>query len=208
MLSFVLLGASYGFAAAVQPGQFQAYLISETLAHGWRRTVPVAFAPILSDLPVVVLVLLVLATVPPLFVSVLQVVGGVFVLYLAAGALKTSRDERPASAPTAAPVHLTVFRAALVNVLNPNPYIAWALVLGPVVLKAWRETPSHGLAFVVAFYTTMVLAAIAIVVVFDAARALGPRVVRALVGVSAIALGGFGAYQIWSGVTALVHGVR
>jgi threonine/homoserine/homoserine lactone efflux protein len=204
MLTYLALGATYGFAAAVQPGQFQAYLVSESLAHGWRRTIPVAFAPILSDIPVVTLVLLVLTQVPPLMVHALQLVGGVFVLYLAWGALRTWRHFTPAEPAAASPVHQTVLKAAVVNLLNPNPYIAWALVLGPVLLGAWRETPSHGVAFAAAFYTAMVTVAVGIVLAVSAAHAFGPKVARSLIGVSAIALAGFGLYQLWAGFTAVM----
>jgi len=58
----VLLGATCAFAAAVQPGPFQTYLISSTLTRGWRRTLPVVLAPLLSDVPVIALVLLVLTS--------------------------------------------------------------------------------------------------------------------------------------------------
>jgi threonine/homoserine/homoserine lactone efflux protein len=204
MLTYLTLGATFGFAAAVQPGQFQAYLVSESLAHGWRRTIPVAFAPVLSDIPVVAFVLLVLTQVPPLMIHGLQVVGGVFVLYLAWGALRTWRHFTPAAPAAAAPVHQTVLKAALVNLLNPNPYLAWALVLGPVLLNAWRETPSHGIAFAAAFYAAMVAVAAGIVVAVSAAHAFGPRVARGLVGASAVALAGFGFYQLWSGAAALI----
>lgn len=204
VLPHILLGATWGFAAAVQPGQFQAYLISETLANGWRRTVPVTLAPLVSDLPAITLVLLVLTRVPPLFVHVLQVVGGLFVLYLAAGAVRTSR--RPAGAVQAgpAPVHRTIVKAALLNVLNPNPYIAWALVLGPLLLSAWSEAPAHAAAFLTSFYLAMVAAAAGIVVLFGAARSIGPRVARMLVAASAFALGAFGVYQLWAGARALL----
>jgi threonine/homoserine/homoserine lactone efflux protein len=204
MLTYLALGATYGFAAAVQPGQFQAYLVSEALTNGWRRTIPVAFAPILSDIPVVTVVLLVLTQVPPLMIHALQVIGGAFVLYLAWGAFRSWRHYRPAAPAEAAPVHQTVLKAALLNLLNPNPYIAWALVLGPVLLDAWRQRPSHGVAFAGAFYAAMVAVAAGIVVAVSAAHAFGPKVARGLIGVSAIALAGFGLYQLWSGTTAVI----
>ena len=205
MLTYVVLGVTYAFAAAVQPGPFQAYLISQTLANGWRRTLPASLAPILSDIPVVSLVLLVLTQVPPFFAHVLQVAGGLFLLYLASSAAAACRTYQPLTTAPAAPVHQTVLKAALVNVLNPNPYLAWALVLGPLLLQAWRQAPVNGLAFVASFYLTIVLATAAIVVLFGAARSIGPRVARVLVGVSAVALGCFGLYQLWSGSTALLH---
>jgi hypothetical protein len=37
-------------------------------------------------------------------------------------------------------------------------------------------------------------------VLFGAARRLGPQVTRWMVGFSAVALAGFGLYQIWQGV--------
>lgn len=204
MLTYLALGATYGFAAAVQPGQFQAYLVSEALAHGWRRTIPIAFAPILSDIPVVTVVLLVLTQVPPLMIHGLQVVGGVFVLFLAWGAFRTWQHAAPTAPAAAAPVHQTVLKAALVNLLNPNPYLAWALVLGPILLDAWRQAPSQGVAFAAAFYAAMVAVAAGLVVAVSAAHAFGPRVARGLAGASAVALAGFGLYQLWSGAAALI----
>ena len=80
MLPFLLQGLTLGFAAGAQPGPFQTYLISQTLSQGWRRTWIAAFAPLISDGPIVALALLVLSQVPDWFQRVLQIVGGLFVL--------------------------------------------------------------------------------------------------------------------------------
>ncbi len=77
MPGYLILGMTYAFAAAVQPGPLQTYLISQTLANGWRRTIPAAFAPLLSDGPIIILVLLVLSNMPGWLVQVLQCAGGV-----------------------------------------------------------------------------------------------------------------------------------
>ncbi len=205
MTTYAILGATYAFAAAAQPGQFQAYLIAQTLSHGWRRAMPITLAPVLSDLPIVALVLVALTQVPPLFLLGLRIVGGFFLIYLAAQAIRAARTVQTPSAPLASPAHQTVLKAALVNLLNPNPYLAWALILGPTLIGAWRQAPGNGIAFLVAFYVTMVLATALIVLVFSAARALGPRIARILVGVSAAALGAFGLYQLWTGATTLLQ---
>jgi threonine/homoserine/homoserine lactone efflux protein len=200
-----VFGASYAFAAAVQPGPLQAYLIAQTIANGWRRTVPAVFAPILSDVPTVCLVLFVLTQVPPLFVPVLQLAGAFFLIYLSAGALKTCRNYQQAVERQPAPVGRTVLSAVVVNLLNPNPYLGWALIMGPLLLKAWSQGPSYGVALVAVFYVTMVLVTAAVLLLFAGARSLGPRIARLLVGVSAVALAAFGLYQLWSGSTALMH---
>jgi threonine/homoserine/homoserine lactone efflux protein len=64
MTGYLILGMTYAFTAAVQPGPFQTYLISQTLSNGWRRTVPAAFAPLLSDGPIIIFVLLILSRIP------------------------------------------------------------------------------------------------------------------------------------------------
>ena len=205
MLSYAILGAAYAFAAAVQPGQFQAYVISQAIANGWRRTLPAALAPLLSDVFVVSLVLAILTQIPPLFLLALRLVGGFFLLYLAWGAYRTYRnvEEKQAAPPSAA--HRTVLEAAFVNVLNPNPYLAWALVLGPLFLEAWKKSPSYGVALVAAFYLTIIVATAAIILLAALARSFGPKVSRALVGISAVALLGFAIYQLYAASAALVE---
>jgi len=201
MLSQVLFAASYGFAAAVQPGQLQAYLISRAVAHGWRRTLPAVLAPLLSDVPVIVLVFLALTRLPPLFLTLLRLAGGAFLMYLAYGALKAGREGgRSMEAP--APAHRTFLEAVAVNLLNPNPYLGWALVLGPLVLQAWTASAASGIAVLAAFYLTLVAGSSAIVVLFALARSLGPRVAAWLVRASAVALAAFGAWQLWAGLAA------
>ena len=202
MTGYLILGITYAFAAAVQPGPFQTYLISQTLTNGWRRTVPAAFAPLLSDGPIIALVLLVLSRMPAWLVQVLQCAGGGFILYLAFGAFKTWRDFDVTKAVEVRSNRQTVLKAITVNLLNPAPYIGWSLVMGPLLLKGWRESPANGIALLIGFYTTLILVTLGIMLLFSAARNLGPRVSRALVGVSAIALTCFGLYELWLGTGA------
>lgn len=203
MWGYLTTGVAYAFAAAVQPGPLQAYLVSLTLIHGWRRALPAVFAPLLSDIPAACLALVVLTRIPPAGVNALRLVGGFFLLYLAAGALGAWRDYRPAEALPPRSARHTLVTAVTVNLLNPNPYLGWSLVVGPALLQAWRLAPWIGVALIVSFYATMIAATAALMAIFAAAHALGPRVGRGLVGVSALALGGFGIYQLSSGALAL-----
>lgn len=205
MPTYVLLGATYAFAAAVQPGPFQTYLFSSTLTRGWRRTLPAVFAPILSDIPIVSLVLLVLTQVPAFAVNVLRLAGGLFLLYLAAGAFAAYRRYEPLRIDQPSETTRTVLEAAIINLLNPNPYLSWSLVLGPLLLEAWHAAPAYGVGLLVSFYGTMIASTAAILLPFAGARALGPRIGRAMVGVSGFALAAFGIYQVWTGGAALLH---
>jgi threonine/homoserine/homoserine lactone efflux protein len=193
---------TFGFAAAMQPGPMQAYLVSQALNHGWRRALPVTFAPLISDGPIIVLVLLVLTRMPDWLERVLQTAGGFFLLYLAYGTYKSWRRYNAKRAEPQESSALNVFKAALINILNPNPYLGWMLVMGPLLLKGWREAPANGIALVLGFYVTMVAGAMGIVLLFSVARDLGPRISRAMIGVSAVGLTLLGLYQLWQGLMA------
>jgi threonine/homoserine/homoserine lactone efflux protein len=202
MLPYLLLATSYAFAAAVQPGPLQAYLISQTMVNGWRRTAPATIAPLISDIPIVCLVLLVLTQVPPLFVNTLRIAGGIYLLYLAFQALRSYRTYNQLQEIPRPQVFQTLWKAVVVNLLNPNPYLGWGLIMGPLLLKAWNENPAYGVGLVVLFYLVMILSTAAILAMFAGARSFGPRLARGLVGVSALALLCFGVYQLWVGSTA------
>jgi threonine/homoserine/homoserine lactone efflux protein len=202
MIVYLLLGTTYGFAAAVQPGPFQTYLISQALNIGWRRTVPAAFAPLISDIPIAILILGLLASVPAGFVQLLHYLGGAFVLYLAYEAFKSWIKYDANSTMMGSSTQRNIWKAALVNLLNPNPYLGWSLVMGPLLLKGWRETPANGITLIAAFYGTMILTTIGIIVLFAAARNFGPKITRPLILVSALALAGFGLYQLWLGYSS------
>jgi threonine/homoserine/homoserine lactone efflux protein len=94
----------------------------------------------------------------------------------------------------------SILKAALINTLNPNPSIFWSLVTGPILVTGWREAPVHGVAFMAGFYVTMILGFSLIIIVFGSAQQLGPKVNRALLGISAIALFCFGLVQLWLGI--------
>jgi threonine/homoserine/homoserine lactone efflux protein len=200
MLAYILQGLTLGFAAGAQPGPFQTYLISQTLSQGWRRAWIAAFAPLVSDGPIVALALLVLSQVPDWFQRVLQIVGGAFVLYLAWGAYKAWKAlaTEAGSAPQTGPQSL--LRAALMNALSPGPYLFWSLVIGPLIVSTWRENPTNALFIMLAFYFAMIGLNFTVVLLFGQAARFGNQVRKAMLGLSVLALAGFGLYQLWRGI--------
>lgn len=200
MLSFLLQGLTLGFAAGAQPGPFQTYLISQTLSQGWRRVWIAAFAPLLSDGPIVALALLVLSQVPDWFQQVLQIVGGLFVLYLAFGAFKAWKNFNPDAETPLQTGPKSLLRAAMMNALSPGPYLFWSLVIGPLIVSTWRENPSNAISIVLAFYFAMIGLNIAVVLLFGQAARFGNQVRKAMLGFSVLALAGFGLYQLWQGI--------
>lgn len=201
MWLYIFQGIGYGFAAGVQPGPLQTYIISQTLIKGWRRVLPAALAPLISDGPIIAICLLVLSQIPLWLQRFLYIAGGLFVLYLAYGAYQTWKNFDLDIPFTESGTQQSISKAALVNILNPNPYIFWTLVTGPILLEGWRKTPVYGWGFLVGFYATFCMSLAAMILIFGTVRQLGPKVNRILLGISSIALLFFGLYQLWLGIT-------
>jgi threonine/homoserine/homoserine lactone efflux protein len=197
MLAYLILGVTYGFSAAVTPGPLSMFLISQSLTNGRRRALPVAFSPLLSDGPIALIILSILSQVPPRIVVCLRVVGGAFILYLAFAAWRAWRNfDSDQTIPTKSAQN-GLLKAALINWLNPNPYIGWSLIMGPNLLAGWRISPANGIAFVASFYMILIASMIGMVFLFAAAKSLGQQVQRILTGISAVGLACFGLYQFW-----------
>lgn len=202
MWTYIALGIGYGFAAAVQPGPLQTYLISQALLKGWRKSLLSALAPLISDGPIIALCVLVLSQVPVGFQRFLYIAGGSFVLYLAYGTYKSWQDFDAQLPSSESSSQGSLLKAALTNVLAPGAYLFWTLATGPILIRGWRETPIHGISLLVGFYVTMILSLALLIIIFGSAHQLGPKVSRTLLGVSAIALLFFGSYQLWLGFTS------
>lgn len=199
MFEYIALGFTFAFAAAVQPGPLTTYLISQTLSKGWKSTLPAMFAPLVSDGPIILLVLFLLSHISPFLISLLQILGGLFLLYLSFNAYKSYKSYSFEHEMSHLSPAQTVLKAAMVNFLNPNPYLGWSLVMGPLLIKGWHESPSYAVALLGSFYTTIIIMLGVIIIVFAAARNLGPKLNKMLIGISAVALLAFGLYELYSG---------
>ncbi len=202
MTDYIIFGVTYGFAAAAQPGPFQTFIISQTQINGWRKTLPASFAPLLSDGPIIILVLIVLSTMPDWLIKLLQIGGGLLLLYLAYNAFKAWREYELNVNLREKKTDQTLLKATFVNILNPNAYIGWSLIMGPLFIRGYNETPANGIALIVSFYSILILGMVGIILIFGMANNLGPKVTRITLGISSIALAGFGCYQLWLGLNA------
>lgn len=200
MWLYLIQGIGYGFAAASQPGPFQTFLISQALTRGWKRALPGAFAPLLSDGPIILLSVFVLNQLPESFQRSMYLAGGLFVLYLAYGAFKSWRNFDETISHPELSSQQTILKAALTNALSPGAYLFWMFITGPLLVQGWREAPLNGLMLLLGFYGTLISGLMAVIIIFGAATRLGPKFTRALLGISCIVLFCFGLYQLWLGI--------
>ena len=202
---YLTQGILLGLYAAFSPGPFQAYLFSQTLRVGWKRTLPAAFAPLFSDGPIIALFLLVLSGSPSLFVNSLRLVGGVFLLYLAWEAFHTTKYRLEQTNNRDNPVNGSLIKAILMNFLNPNVYIFWGTIGATIVLSGWEQSTMTGWSFLIGFYLTIIPALALLITIFGTAGRLDEKIRRRIGFLMAALLFIFGIYQIWQGLAILLN---
>lgn len=204
MIEYIIIGITFAFAAAIQPGPLQTYLISQTLLKGWRKTLPAAAAPIFSDGPIILLVIFILSNLPKIFLNILQIAGGFFLLYLAYNSYKSWKNFTTVEKDKTTTKNQTLLKAVTVNLLNPNPYLGWSLVMGPLLLKGWNQNPIYGIALLTSFYVTITAGLVITILLASAARKMGAGTNKVLIAISAIALTLFGLYSLYKGFSVFL----
>ncbi len=212
MITALLLGISYGFAAGSSPGPLLGLVITQTLKRGWRAGNLIALAPLLSDLPVVLLTVLLISRLPHTLFGWLGIIGGLFVIYLGVetvhGTGKQSDesqekqlDEHGQEASTLA----LLWRAALTNALNPHPYLFWGTVGAQLLLRIVRESGvGSAVVFLISFYTLLVGSKLLIAFLVSRSRKwLQGKTYQAILIASGILLIGLGVLLISEGVQTL-----
>jgi threonine/homoserine/homoserine lactone efflux protein len=194
LISTLLIGISYALSAGLQPGPLQAFFIAKVAEGGWRRALPAAFAPLISDGPIALVSILLLSSLPASFRGWLQLAGGITLLAFAWSAFRNTRKDIPLPEADPGSAPKTIGQAALINLLNPNPYLGWSLVMGPAVLSAWETGPGLALALLLSFYITMISISLVFIYMIGRALLIGTGARRALSLLSGTILVGLGIY--------------
>jgi len=201
-VSYLLLGLTLGLSAGITPGPLLTLVITASLRKGLRGGLLVALAPLLTDAPIIALSLLLLDRLPPWAMTAVTFVGGLLVIYLGIDALRAARNaEVPSSTVASEGQGRELWKGALVNLLNPHPYLFWATVGGPTLLAGWRESALYGVAFLVGFYALLVGSKVIIAwLVSRQHQALSPRayrIVLTILGLAMVALGVLLVREAW-----------
>lgn len=213
MLGLFIKGLTLALTAVAIPGPSQAYLVSVALQAGWRRALWVAIAPLISDIPIIIGVLLVLnqmAAIVPDLIQIIQVIGGLLLLlYIAwtswnlvrSGVMFGAAPE--GEKPIVLEPRQIVTQAVLVNLFSPGPYLFWTTVNGPLLLGGLQESIFHGLAFLVGFYGTFFTGFALIGYAFAKVGQVNPQVTRIIMHVAVVLIVLFALQSIASGLGLL-----
>ena len=153
-LAALVSGMVFGLSGGLTPGPLLMLVIAETLKHDLREGIKVALAPLLTDLPIVLISVYVLAGLTGMrsLLGGISICGAGFLGFLAReslffnGAQITAKTESPRS----------LRKGVLANFLNPSPYLFWLTVGAPMVQKTSQEGAAGVLAFITSFYLLLV----------------------------------------------------
>jgi threonine/homoserine/homoserine lactone efflux protein len=164
-----LLGISLGLGAGVAPGPLLAVVIRSTLEGGFAAGARVACGPLLTDLPIIAVAAVLAASLPDEALAGLGLVGGLFLLWIGADALRD--DPAPVEAAVGGAVGGTASgslrRGAVVNLLNPHPWVFWIAVGVPVLGDG---STAQAALFLAAFYLMLIGAKLAVAAALGAGR--------------------------------------
>mgnify|MGYP001822101755 CR=1 FL=1 len=154
MLTALTAGVLLGLSAGLTPGPMLTLVISQTLRHNVREGMKVAFSPLFSDLPIIVLTLWALSHLAGFeqIMGILSLVGGLYVLYLAWECFQSGEID---TAPLEARPN-SLRKGVILNFLNPAPYLFWATVGGPLIIQQQEARAAAAGFFLVSFYVLLV----------------------------------------------------
>jgi threonine/homoserine/homoserine lactone efflux protein len=165
---YLAVGAVLGLSAGFAPGPLLALVISETLRHGVGSGVKVALAPVVTDLPIIVLTLLVLSKLADYHavLGLVSIAGGFFILSMGYESLRTAGFDLQLRETGAKSLR----KGVLTNVLSPHPYLFWIGVGGPTMTKALDTGLLAPAAFIAGFYACLIGSKIVLAVLVGKSR--------------------------------------
>ena len=170
MVHFLIMGLVLGLSAGLAPGPLLTLVVSETLRHNAGAGIRVALAPLISDLPIILVSVGILSTMSD-FSAVLgavSLVGGGVVFRMGWKGLQTSALVITADVST----NKALAKGVLVNVLSPHPYLFWMSVGAPVVHQAMAVHAGAAAAFIASFYLLLVGSKVCLALLAGRSRAV------------------------------------
>jgi threonine/homoserine/homoserine lactone efflux protein len=167
-LPFLISGILFGLVAGISPGPLLTLVISETIKHNKKEGIFVASAPILTDIPIVLLSVFVLAKLSSfnLVLGTISISGALFIVYLAYESITIKGIELNLQKVKAQSLR----KGIITNFLNPHPYLFWIAVGAPTILKGYRVNVLSVLFFILGFYLFLVGSKIMVALIVDKSK--------------------------------------
>jgi len=170
LISALVTGFIFGLSSGLAPGPLLVLLITQTLRHNTREGIKVAAAPLITDLPIVLLSLFVLIQLEHFnrALALISMAGGLYVLYLSYGCFRM----KPFTLGEMKTDPRSLKKGVLVNFLNPNPYLFWLTFGGPFILKLREAGRLAPFAFFFSFYLSLIGSTVFLALIAGKSRTL------------------------------------
>lgn len=168
-MSALLVGAMFGLSAGFAPGPLLTLVVTQTLQYSVREGIRVSMAPLITDVPIILISFFILSSLAAFEMALgfIAASGGMYVLYLAYETIKT----KPAKIESSPGQPRSLGKGALVNALNPHPYLFWATVGVPFMLSAQQGDPKEMWMFIFSFYCLLIGSKVVIALIVGRFRA-------------------------------------
>lgn len=154
MIHFLTIGIILGVSAGFAPGPLLTLVISETLAHDVKAGVKVALAPLITDLPIIIITIFILAKLSNFqnILGIISLVGGVVILFMGYESIRSRGVDLNLQKGTPK----SVLKGVLANALSPHAYLFWVSVGGPILTKAMNHNLFAPAVFIGSFLFLLV----------------------------------------------------
>lgn len=203
MIACVLTATLLGLFAGLAPGPATTMVAVTGLERGFRAALPVAAAPMVTDLAPMFVSTLVITRLNWNALTLLGLCGGVIVAMVGARLIRTSAATAQmvptlgdADGPEEVPIHFG--HAVATSAFNVAPWVFWFVVGSPLLLSHLSVSWTRGVVFVVVLFT--VNASSALSLGWLASRAgsiLAPRVRARVTAAAGLVLIGVGGAIVW-----------
>ncbi len=200
MMGLAAAGLALGVIEGIKPGPLLTMVIRETLTGGLGAGVRAATAPIFTDGPMIIVSILLAGWIAeePAVLCIISILGAGFLAWMG---VECFGIDPPDPEVGEADVTGSLRRGVVTNLLNPNVYVFWFLIGGPLMASAAAEEPLAPVAYALSFLASIIMVKVSIAYFFDRTRgALSPRAYRTaltLCGIGMLAFAVGFAYQAY-----------
>lgn len=199
---YLTMGAVFGLTAGISPGPLLTLVITETLRHNRKEGIKIAVAPLITDLPIIMVTYLIFSRISHLSVAmaVISLLGGIYFSYLAFETIRTRgleselKEHKPDS----------LKKGITANFLNPNPYMFWLTAGIPTAFRAYESGLLTVILYFFLFYLFLTGSKIGVAFLVEGSKSfLKNRSYMITLKILGVILLGFALYFFYQGLIAL-----
>lgn len=144
----LLLGFIIGVSGAILPGPLLVYTLSESVKKGYKAGPQVIFGHMMVEIVILVLIALGVASFmnSKLFIDAVSLAGGIALLFMGVGILKTRWSIDAKQPPKA---YGTIAGGIIFSAFNPGFPVWWATAGARMLLEGYRVAGPFGVAVIV-----------------------------------------------------------